>query len=245
MINVMIYNEFVHELKDEKVKAVYPDGIHSVIKSFLEKDSSIGKIRCAVLEDHRQTLSKEALDDTDVLVWWGHMRHQEVDDEAVARVCRRVLDGMGLVVLHSGHASKPFKALMGTDTHLLRWREAGEKVRLWNIAKNHPITRGLSETFTIPHDETYGEPFGIPNPDELIFLSWFQGGEVFRSGCTWRRGEGKVFYFQSGHETFPIYYQNEVQLVITNAVKWACPVERHCVADRGKGNTPALEQIRN
>ena len=242
MINVMIYNEFVHEIKDEAVKAVYPEGIHHVIKSFLEKDSSMGTIRCATLQDHRETLSKEALDDTDVLVWWGHMRHQEVDDEAVARVCRRVLDGMGLVVLHSGHASKPFMRLLGTDTHLLRWREAGEKVRVWNIARNHPITRGLTETFAIPHDETYGEPFGIPNPEELIFLSWFQGGEVFRSGCTWRRGEGKIFYFQSGHETFPVYHQGEVQLIITNAVKWTCPLERHCVVDRGGPNTPALEK---
>jgi len=132
--------------------------------------------------------------------------------------------------------------LLGTDTHLLRWREAGEKVRVWNIARNHPITQGLTETFAIPNDETYGEPFGIPNPDELIFLSWFQGGEVFRSGCTWRRGEGKIFYFQSGHETFPIYYQDEVKLIITNAVKWACPVVRNCVIDRGGPNTPALEK---
>ena len=242
MINVMIYNEFVHELKDEAVKVVYPDGIHGAIKSFLEKDGAVGVIRCATLKDHREVMSKEALEQTDVLVWWGHMKHNEVDDEVVARVMRRVLDGMGFVVLHSGHASKPFKALMGTDTHLLRWREAGEKVRLWNIAKNHPITRGLSETFTIPHDETYGEPFGIPNPDELIFISWFQGGEVFRSGCTWKRGEGKIFYFQNGHETFPVYHQKEVQLVIANAVKWACPIERVCAVDRGGPNTPALEK---
>jgi trehalose utilization protein len=242
MIDVTIYNEFVHELQDEAVKAVYPEGIHIAIKSFLEKDQAIGKIRCAVLQDHRETLSKEVLDGTDVLIWWGHMRHHEVDDEVAARVCRRVLDGMGLVVLHSGHASKPFKALMGTDTDQLRWRAAGEKVRLWNIARNHPITRGLTETFVIPNDETYGEPFGIPNPDELIFLSWFQGGEVFRSGCTWRRGEGKIFYFQNGHETHPVYYQKEVQLVITNAVKWAYPVERCCIIDRGGPNTPALEK---
>ena len=238
----MIYNEFVHEVEDETVKAVYPNGIHSTIKAFLEKDGALGKIRCATLKDHRETLSREALDDTDVLVWWGHMRHHEVDDEVVARVCRRVLDGMGFVVLHSGHASKPFKSLMGSDTDLLRWREAGEKVRLWNIARNHPITRGLTETFTIPHDETYGEPFGIPDPDQLIFISWFQGGEVFRSGCTWRRGEGKIFYFQSGHETFPVYFQKEIQLVITNAVKWACPEERNCAIDRGGPNTPALEK---
>ena len=242
MINIMIYNEFVHETEDDKVKAVYPDGIHNAIKSFLSKDEAFGTISCATLQDHRETLSKEALDNTDVLVWWGHMMHHKVDDEAAARVTRRVLDGMGFVVLHSGHACKPFKALLGTDTDKLRWREAGEKVRLWNIAKNHPITRGLSETFTIPRDETYGEPFGIPAPDELIFLSWFQGGEVFRSGCTWNRGEGKIFYFQSGHETYPVYYQSEIQLIISNAIKWACPLERICIIDRGVDNVPALEK---
>ncbi|GHV24244.1 trehalose utilization protein ThuA [Spirochaetia bacterium] len=242
MINVMIFNENVHETTVEAVRAIYPEGIHGAIKSFLEKDSAIGKIRCATLADHRETLSKEALDDTDVLVWWGHMKHHEVDDEAVGRVIRRVLDGMGFIALHSGHASKPFQRLLGTDTYLLRWREAGEKVRLWNIAKNHPITQGLSETFTVPHDETYGEPFGIPDPDQLIFLSWFQGGEAFRSGCTWRRGEGKIFYLQNGHETFPVYHQKEIQLVITNAVKWAAPVQRCCVIDRGGPNAPALEK---
>jgi trehalose utilization protein len=242
MINVMIYNENLHETTMEAVRSVYPAGIHGALKGFLEKDSAIAKIRCATLADHRQTLSQEALDDTDVLIWWGHMKHHEVDDAAVARVTRRVLDGMGFVALHSAHASKPFKSLLGTDTHLLRWREAGEKVRLWNIAKNHPITVGLPETFVIPHDETYGEPFGIPEPDRLIFLSWFQGGEVFRSGAAWIRGEGKIFYFQNGHETFPVYYQKEVQLIITNAVKWACPVQRSCLIDRGKGNDPALEK---
>ena len=242
MINVIIYNEFVHEIEDEAVKAIYPEGMHNVIKSFLEKDEAIGKISCATLQDHKKTLSQDNLDNTDVLVWWGHIRHDEVDDKVVARVVRRVLDGMGLVVLHSGHASKPFKCLLGTDTHMLRWREAGEKVRVWNIARNHPITRGLTETFAIPNDETYGEPFGIPDPEQLIFISWFQGGEVFRSGCTWRRGEGKIFYFQSGHETFPIYYQKEIQLIITNAVKWACPLERNCVVDRGGNDTPALEK---
>ena len=242
MINVTIYNEFIHEVTDETCKAIYPDGIHTAIKNFLEKDGEIGKIRCAVLSDHKETLSQEVLNDTDVLIWWGHMKHGEVDDAAVAHVTQRVQDGMGFVVLHSGHASKPFKALMGTNTEKLRWRDAGEKVRIWNIAKNHPICKGLDETFVIPYDETYGEPFAIPEPDKLIFISWFQGGEVFRSGACWLRGEGKVFYFQSGHETFPVYHQKEVQLVITNAVKWACPVQRICQVDRGVGNDPPFEK---
>ncbi|MDR3172811.1 MAG: ThuA domain-containing protein [Treponema sp.] len=240
-INVTIYNEFVHETTVEAVRAIYPQGIHGAIKGFLEKDGAIGNIRCATLGDHRETLSQAVLDDTDVLIWWGHMKHHEVDDKVAAAAAQRVINGMGLVALHSGHASKPFQMLLGTDTYNLRWREAGEKVRLWTIMKNHPIAQGLGETFTVPHDETYGEPFGIPQPDELIFLSWFQGGEVFRSGCTWRRGEGKIFYLQNGHETFPIYHQKEIQLIIANAVKWACPVQRNCLRDRGGPNAAALE----
>jgi trehalose utilization protein len=241
-INVTIYNENLHETHVDSVRAIYPNGIHGVIKSFLEKDGEVGVIRCATLADHKQVLTRDALDDTDVLIWWGHIKHEEVDDAVASAVVKRVLDGMGFIALHSGHASKPFARLLGTETHLLRWREAGEKARLWNMAKSHPITAGLPQTFVVPHDETYGEPFGIPTPDELIFLTWFQGGEVFRSGCTWRRGEGKIFYLQNGHETFPIYYQAEIQQIITNAVKWACPVERVCVLDRGGPNAPALEQ---
>ena len=242
MINVTIYNEFVHEVTHEKVKAVYPNGIHAVIKDFLQKDKEIGNVRIATLADQHESLKNEVLDDTDVLVWWGHMKHKEVDDNIVENVCQHVLNGMGLIVLHSAHASKPFKKLLGTNTNLLRWREAGERVRIWNIAKNHPITQGLGETFVVPEDETYGEPFGIPEPDQLILLSWFRGGDVFRSGCTWRRGEGKIFYFQNGHETHPVYYQDEVQRLITNAVKWANPCQRNCVVDRGGPNTPALEK---
>jgi trehalose utilization protein len=69
----------------------------------------------------------------------------------------------------------------------------------------------------------YGEPFAIPTPDEMIFLSWFEGGEAFRSGCTWKRGNGKIFYFRPGHETYPTYHQKEVRLVLQNAARWARP----------------------
>ncbi|MDR2537439.1 MAG: ThuA domain-containing protein [Treponema sp.] len=241
-INVTIYNENLHETTVEEVRAIYPNGIHGVLKGFLEKDSAIGTIRCATLADHQQILTQETLDDTDVLLWWGHMCHHKVEDAVVDIVVKRVLNGMGFIALHSGHASKPFGRLMGTETHLLRWREAGEKARVWNIATNHPITQGLEQTFVVPHDETYGEPFGIPEPDRLIFITWFQGGEVFRSGATWQRGEGKIFYLQNGHETFPVYHQKEIQLVIANAVKWACPVQRACTPDRGPGNVAPLEQ---
>lgn len=241
-INVTIYNENFHETTKPALKSIYPESIHGALKSFLEKDDAIGNIRIATLDDHAEVLTQEALDDTDVLIWWGHAKHDKVCDEVVDRCAKRVIDGMGLIVLHSGHASKLFQKLMGTETYMLRWREAGEKARLWNLAPNHPITRGIKETFTVPHDETYGEPFGIPNPDQIIFLSWYQGGEVFRSGCTWKRGEGNIFYLQNGHETFPVYYQPEIQTIITNAVKWVCPVNRICKIDRGGPNTPALEK---
>jgi trehalose utilization protein len=228
MINVTIYNEFVHEQTQEAVKAVYPDGIHAVIQGFLQQDPAIGTIRCATLENHQRVLSQETLDDTDVLIWWGHMRHREVDDAVVDRVCQRVIEGMGFIPLHSGHGSKIFTRLMGQNTSTVNWREAGEKVRVWNLAPNHPITQGLGESFVVPHDETYGEPTPWCEPERSIFISWFQGGEVFRSGSCWNRGEGRIFYFQSGHETFPVYYQKEVQTVITNAVMWAAPCQRIC-----------------
>jgi len=160
---------------------------------------------------------------TDVLTWWGYMAHEEVQDEVVARVHARVLASMGLIVLHSGHMSKIMRRLMGTACDL-RWREIGEKHRLWVTAPGHPIVAGLGDYFEIPHTEMYGEYFDIPQPDELIFIGRFVGGEVFRSGCCFYRGRGKIFYFQPGHEAFPIYYQPEVQQVITNAVRWAAPL---------------------
>lgn len=243
-INVTIYNEFYHEQVSPVVREIYPEGIHAVLMSFLEKDEAIGNIRLATLSNHVKVLTQEALEDTDVLIWWGHMKHHEISDETAWRVVRRVWQGMGFLALHSAHASKPFQMLLGTQTQMLRWRESGERVRLWNIARNHPITQGLSETFAVPHDETYGEPFGIPDPDQILFLSWFEGGEVFRSGCVWRRGEGSIFYLQNGHETYPIYYQKEIQQIIVNAVKWLCPLQRICIVDRGGPNTKALEGIR-
>ena len=141
----------------------------------------------------------------------------------VERVGQRVLEGMGLIVLHSGHASKIFKRMLGTNCSL-RWREAAERERLWIVNPSHPITQGLAgEYFELPHTEMYGEFFDVPEPDELVFISWFEGGEVFRSGCTFRRGAGKIFYFRPGHETFPIYRDSNVRRVVANAVRWAAP----------------------
>ncbi|CAM2812715.1 ThuA domain-containing protein [Paenibacillus sediminis] len=220
MINITIWNEFVHEQVHEKVREVYPKGIHHAIAEGIRSDAF--NIRTATLDQPEHGLTEEVLNSTDVLIWWGHMAHDKVSDEVVARVVDRVLKGMGLIVLHSGHFSKPFKKLMGTSCDLL-WREANEQEILWNVNPSHPIAKGIDTHFILDHEEMYGEFFDIPAPDEIVFISNFQGGEVFRSGCTFRRGQGKIFYFRPGHETHPTYFNSNVLQVISNAVHWASP----------------------
>ena len=124
------------------------------------------------------------LDATDVLLWWGHVAHDQVSDAVVDRVQHAVLGGMGLVVLHSGHFSRPFRRLMGTSCSL-RWREAGEHERLWNLRPDHPVMAGIPDHIELAEEEMYGERFDIPDPDELLMIGWFPGGEVFRSVCSW------------------------------------------------------------
>lgn len=228
-IKVTVWNEFLHEKENPVVAEIYPKGIHTAIADSLEKHADF-KVATATLEEPEHGLTEERLNDTDVLIWWGHRAHDRVDDAIVARVQQRVLGGMGLIVLHSGHFSKIFKALMGTTCNL-KWREAGEKERIWVVEPSHPIAAGLGEYFEIEHTEMYGERFDIPTPDELVFISWFPGGEVFRSGCCFYRGQGRIFYFRPGHETYPIYYHPQVMQVIANAVRWAAPV---------KGPTPVF-----
>jgi len=220
---VTVWNEFRHEqTAGHKAAEVYPDGMHAVIAGALSGEPDL-EVRTATLDEPEHGLTEQVLEQTDVLTWWGHAAHGEVKDEIVERVHRRiVLDGMGLVVLHSGHFSKIFKRLMGTTCNL-KYREAGEKERLWIVEPGHPIAEGLPDHFEILKAEMYGERFDIPAPDTLIFLSWFKGGEVFRSGCCFRRGNGNIFYLRPGHETYPIFYQPEVQRVLVNACRWAAP----------------------
>jgi len=221
-IRVTVWNEYRHEKSDETVAKLYPEGIHGFIAGFLGSNADI-ETRTATLDEPEHGLTEDVLDSTDVLIWWGHMAHGEVSDEIVDKVQTRILNGMGLIVLHSGHFSKIFKRMMGTNCSL-KWREVGERERLWVVDPGHPIAQGIGQYFEIPHVEMYGELFDIPKPDELVFISWFQGGEVFRSGCAYHRGKGKVFYFRPGHETLPIFAQAQVQTVITNAVRWAAPL---------------------
>ena len=221
---VTIWNEFEHEKQNEAVRRIYPDGIHMAIARGLSTHAGLS-VSTATMDQPEHGLPNSVLDATDVLVWWGHKAHGKVSDEVVKRVQKKVLEGMGLIVLHSGHFSKIFRALMGTNCSL-KWREAAEKERIWNLAPAHPITQGIGEYFEIPHEEMYGERFDIPEPDQLIFVSWFQGGEVFRTGCCWNRGHGRIFYFRPGHETYPTYHNQDVIRVIANAAKWAHPTVR-------------------
>jgi trehalose utilization protein len=215
----IVWGENVHEQKNKTVAGLYPKGMHNAIVDLLSADPSI-EAESATLQEADHGLAKSRLDKTDVLIWWGHAAHGEVKDEIVERVAERVWSGMGLIVLHSGHFSKIFKRLMGTPCNLT-WREAGERERLWVTNPRHPIAAGLPPYFELENEEMYGEPFGVPEPLETVFVSWFQGGEVFRSGLTYRRGAGNIFYFRPGHETYPTYFDKTVGLVLRNAVKWA------------------------
>ncbi len=222
-IRVTIWNEFYHEKTNEEAKALYPNGIHALIGEFLSESDEL-EITLAALDDPDQGLPPEVLDNTDVLIWWGHGKHHLVDDELVTRIRSRVYLGkMGFIALHSAHRSKPFCAIVGTNGNLSWGRNQKEVV--WNMMPSHPIAAGIPDHFLLKEEEMYSEPFYIPQPDALVFGSWFEDGNIFRSGACFIRGAGKVFYFQPGHETCPSFYDPYVRRIIHNAVKWAAPTE--------------------
>lgn len=224
-LNLLVWNENLHETQDEKVIRIYPDGIHNVIADALRKQVQGSEVRTATLAEPEHGLTEEALAETDVLLWWGHQAHDAVDDAVVERVKTHVLGGMGLVVLHSGHWSKIFTSLLGT-TATLRWRSSGDRELVWTATPSHPIAEGVPNPIVIAEQEMYGEPFDIPTPDETIFISSFSGGEVFRSGVTFTRGRGRIFYFSPGDQEYPVYHHPDIQRVIANGVEWAAPRSR-------------------
>lgn len=240
-IRATVWGENVHEQSNETVAALYPDGMHAQIAKLLGEDVNI-TTATATLDQPEHGLTTEILDDTDVLLWWGHAAHGDVDDAIVERVAERVWAGMGLIVLHSAHFSKIFKRLMGTPC-ALKWREAGERERLWVINPRHPIAAGLPEHFELEYEEMYGEPFSIPEPLETVFISWFQGGEIFRSGVTYKRGAGNIFYFRPGHETYPTYHDETVGKVLRNAVNWAHNPQPQIADPTDAPNVPVEDAI--
>jgi len=218
-IRTIVWGENIHEQINPTVRQIYPDGMHACIAAGLNEDPEIDATT-ATLQEPEHGLTADRLAETDVLVWWGHRAHAEVDDAVVARVQLRVWEGMGLICLHSAHFSKIFTRLMGTPC-ALAWREAGERERIWVINPGHPIVQGLGRTIELPNTEMYSEPFSVPEPMETVLISWFEGGEVFRSGMTWQRGAGRIFYFRPGHEVYPIYHNGQVRRLLRNAVRWA------------------------
>lgn len=224
-IRITVWGEYLHERQNDAVRQIYPQGMHTTIAEGIA--AHLGKeaiVRTATLDQPEHGLTDAVLGTTDVLTWWGHLAHHQVEDSVVEKVQQRVLAGMGLIVLHSGHDSKLFRRLMGT-TCALHWREADDREVIWTVNPSHPIVSGIPAVFVIPHHEMYGEYFDIPQPDDLLFISSFSGGEVFRSGCCFRRGLGRIFYFSPGHELYPIYHQPEIQQILANAVRWACPTQ--------------------
>ncbi|MDR0322697.1 MAG: ThuA domain-containing protein [Treponema sp.] len=238
-INVTVWNEYGNEQKEQATAGIYPNGMHITIADFLNKDEDINA-KTAILSEAEHGLTEEVLDNTDVLIWWGHKYHDKVDDHVASCIVERVQRGMGIIFLHSAHKSKPFMRLLGTSGSLC-WNEADERCRVWTCAPAHPITQGIPQQFVLDREEMYGEPFGIPEPQQTVFISWFQSGNVFRSGVTFQRENGRIFYFQPGHETYPAYHNEFVQRIITNAVKWAKPVVK--TAELVCPNTPPLEKF--
>ncbi|MGN6409745.1 MAG: ThuA domain-containing protein [Curtobacterium sp.] len=221
-LRITVWGENVHEQVEQHVAERYPDGMHGAIADGIRENLPEAVVRTATMQEPEHGLTDEVLAETDVLTWWGHAAHQDVDDAVVDRVHKHVLSGMGLVVLHSGHWSKIFGKLMGT-TCTLRWRSEHDQELVWTVNPQHPITRGVPNPIVIPEQEMYGEYFDVPTPDELVFISGFTGGEVFRSGMTYRRGLGKIFYFSPGDQDFPVYHHKDVRRVIANAAEWARP----------------------
>jgi len=219
-IKVTIYNEYIEEKKDPGAVKIYPNGMHNTIKNYLSKNPEF-EVTTVTMEMPDCGLTEELLNDTDVLLWWGHGHHGDVSDEVTYRVKQRVLNGMGFIPLHSAHMSKPFMALMGT-TCSLHWCDDQKEV-MWTVIPSHPIAKDIPEYFILDIEEMYGEPFGIPNPDEVVFMGWFNHGNVFRSGVTFKRGNGKIFYFQPGHQSNPSYTNPHVLKIIENAIFWAKP----------------------
>ncbi len=233
-LRVTIWNEHRHEREDPNVAKIYPTGIHGALAEAIQGDDV--EVRIATLDAPDHGLPEDIMNNTDVLLWWAHIAHDEVPDELVERIHARVLDGMGLIALHSAHFSKIFKRLMGTGCDL-KWRH-DDRERLWVASPGHPIAEGIGEYIEL-EEEMYGEPFDVPPPDELVFISWFGGGEVFRSGCCYTRGRGRIFYFRPGHEQNPSYHHPDIRRVINNAVHWASPTPG---APALHGNTPPIEQ---
>lgn len=205
-------------------KTVYPYDVNTAIAEGLQplKD---WQIITASITDPDQGLSDDLLNSTSVLIWWGHQKHGDVKDELVAKIVRRVKEGgMGFIATHSAHYSKPLKALLGTNCGWKYYTDDGARVDLIVKSPKHPIAKGV-KNFTVPKTERYGDPFEVPPAETVVFdgIYTLPNGtkENAQQGMTWSVGKGRVFYFQPGHESYPIYFQEEIRHIFRNGVQWA------------------------
>ncbi len=249
MIHVTVWNENIQDtgiikdeflrpgLSNEEIEAyrnqlkansqviqnIYPGGIHRAIASSFDSADDI-IVTTVTMDMPEYGLSDDLLANTDVLIWWAHKAHNQLPDRIAEKICNCVLKGMGFIALHSAHLSKPFRFLLGTSC-TLKWR-MNDFCRIWNTCPSHPIAKNIPEMFELPKEEMFGEFFDIPKPDDVVFTSWFRGGEIFRGGCTWTRGYGKIFYFHPGHETNNSLLNPYVKQIIINSVYWAVSEKR-------------------
>ncbi len=221
--------------------SVYPDGVNGALADGLNRHPGL-IVNRAGLDEESAGLTDTDLDETDVLVWWGRFRHEEVPDDRVLAISERVRSGqLGFVALHASCQSKPFRALMDGPCELGGWRDDGRPETIAIAEPDHPLAIGV-EPFTLPRSIMYAEPFAVPEPESVVFVSHWGEGQTFRSGMTWTVDQGRVAYFRPGHDQFPVLFHPQVRQVITNAVLWASPkplpstlVERNLEKSVGRG----------
>jgi trehalose utilization protein len=235
-INVLVWDE----QQDVQVKSgAYKNFLGNAVAEFLSKTDGL-QVVSANINEPDQGLADDRIAAADVVVWWGHVRHKDVNDSKVESIVAKVKAGKaGFVALHSAHYSKPFKNLMGTNCGFKKVdanKNEGFVQHLRVVSPMHPIAKGVKD-FDIPKTEIYGEPFEVPMPDAIVLYGHWDTGDSFPDVCCWTVGGkgvssaaakaanpgGRVVYFRPGHETFPIFHQPEVQRVVTNCVLWAAP----------------------
>ncbi len=263
-LKVLVWDE-----QQDAQKQVYPNYLGNWIAEYLNKQEGV-VTRSVSLKDADQGLADENIEWADVVIWWGHQKHNQVADAPVGKIVERIKSGQcGLIALHSAHWSKVFKAAMyerfkqdvlarlpatvdKSKVDFVKKKEGKPEVlseedkdgrhvvtvvapncglggvradgapgHLETKLPDHPIAKGVPAKFDVKQTEMYNELFTVPEPDAVVFFETWDKGEKFRSGCCWALGQGRVFYFRPGHETYPVFHQEETLKVVHNAVLWS------------------------